>query len=129
MLFRKEIRLEYDYIDWMMYVLFDAKRSLTQDELTERVRKHFRVRMNPRKTSWHLDFAVNNGLLSMQLSAEKATYYPIISEEEFRIKQEERFQKLLRDGAFSDEFTNKFTVKKWTEEEYERIKKLIDELE
>ena len=53
----------------------------------------------------------------------------MISEEAFRQKEEEEFQKILQDGGFSEEFTNKFVTKKWTEEEYEKIKKLLDELE
>ncbi len=129
MLFRKGYRLKNDYIDRMMYVLFEARRPLTQDEITERVKKHHRVKMKPQKTSWHLDYAVNHGLLLKQLSDEETSYYPMISEEEFRKKQEEQFQKILQDGGFSEEFTNRFTTKQWTEEEYERIKKLVDELE
>ena len=129
MLFRNGYRLENDYIDRMMYVLFEARRPLTQDEITERVKKQYRVRMNPKKTNWHLDYAVNHGLLFKQLSDQETTYYPMISEEAFRQKQEEEFQKILQDGGFSEEFTNKFVTKKWTEEEYEKIKKLVDELE
>jgi len=129
MLFRKEIRLEKDYIDCMIYVLFDANRPLTVDEITESVKKHYKFKNNRRMTIWHLDYAVNNGLLSKQVSDEMAIYYPIISENEFRKKQEERFKKRLQEGAFSEEFANKFVTKKWTEEQYERIKKLIDELE
>ena len=51
MLFRKGYRLENDYLDRMMYVLFEARRPLTQDEITERVKKQYRVRMNPKNTT------------------------------------------------------------------------------
>lgn len=129
MWFRKEISLENDYVDRMMYILFDANRPLTQDEITESVQKHYRVKMKPQKTIWHLDYAVDNGLMARQLLDEKTTYCPMISEEEFRKKQEERFRQRVQEGCFSDDFTNKFAPQKWTEEEYERIKKLIDELE
>ena len=129
MLFRKGYRLENDYLDRMMYVLFEARKPLTQDEIVERVRKYHRVKMKPQKTSRHLEYAVNHGLLFKQLSDKETTYSPMISEEEFRQKQNEQFQKILQDGAFSKEFTNKFTTKEWTKEEYERIKKLVDELE
>ena len=129
MLFRKEIRLEKDYIDCMIYVLFDANRPLTVDEITESVKKHYKFKNNRRMTMWHLDYAVNNGLLSVESSDERTTYYPLISVEEFREKQEEQFQKLLAQGVFSECFANKFAREKLTEEECERIKKLIEELE
>ncbi len=129
MLFRKEIRLEKDYIDYMIYVLFDANRPLTLDEITESVKKRYKFKMKRRMVIWHLDYAVNNGLFSVESSDEKTTYYPLISMEEFREKQEEQFQKRLAEGAFSEYFANKFATEALSTEEYERIKKLIDELE
>ena len=114
MLFRKEIRLEKDYIDCMIYVIFDANRPLTVDEITESVKKHYKFKNNRRMTIWHLDYAVNNGLLSVESSDERTTYYPLISVEEFREKQEEQFQKLLAQGAISECFANKFATEKLT---------------
>ena len=129
MLFRKEIRLEKDYIDYMIYVLFDANRPLTLEEITESVKKHYKFKMKRNMAIWHLDYAVNNGLFSVKSLDEKTTYYPLLSMDEFREKQEEEFQKRLAEGEFSEYFANKFAIEAMSPEEYERIKKLIDELE
>ncbi len=121
--------MDSHYVNRIMRVLFQAGQPLTQEEILARIHDRYKKKCKAKVLQRYIDGAVEIELLVMKSSDQEITYYPTVSQEEYNRKQKERLQQLAQEGAFSDYVASHIVPEEMSEERYERIKKLIDELE
>ena len=129
MFIKRDSDLDNYYVDWIMCVIFDIEQPLTLAEIREHIYHKFNKRWSKRIAKRYIKCAVENRLLSTRIEGERELYYPTLSYDEFQAYEVERMKEWMKNTDLSRYTTFHAMPEEITQEQYDRIKKLIDELE
>lgn len=126
--FRKPFKKESVSVDTILCVLWKNNDRMTVPAICKEIESYFGMRYSADEILEKLDEARNEGLITVQEAVEGSTYYPTMSEAAYNEEKLREYEELM--AAYPGRsYVMPISAPKITEEQYERLKKLIDELE
>lgn len=115
------------YLLCLFHIMFEAGAPLTQEEIIKRGSHIYNKRWWTLKKQ--LRRAEKIGSLAVQKHDDRIVYYPKMTYEEFLACEEKIMKEIMSDPDCLRHTTFHALPKEMTIEEYNKIKKMIDELE
>lgn len=114
---------------FVMKVIWRSEESLSLQDIAERVNRVYGKNWKPQTVSVFLGRIVKKNLLISKRQGRQFYYYPTISEEEYRKKEAVKCVDTLGDGKADVFFAALSQARNLTEEEKEKIRGILNELE
>lgn len=113
----------------VMKVIWRSDESLSLQDIAERVNKSFQKNWKSQTVSVFLGRIVKKNLLTSKRQGRQFYYFPTISEEEYRKKEALKCVDSLGDGRVDVFFAALSQARDLTEEEKEKIRGILNELD
>lgn len=114
---------------YVMKIIWRSEESLSLQDIAERVNRIYGKNWKPQTVSVFLGRIVKKNLLTSKRQGRQFYYYPTITEEEYRKKEAVKCVDSLGDGRADVFFAALSQARNLTEEEKEKIRGILDELE
>ena len=114
---------------FVMKIIWRSEESLSLQDIAERVNRVYGKNWKPQTVSVFLGRIVKKNLLISKRQGRQFYYYPTISEEEYRKKEAVKCVDTLGDGKADVFFAALSQARNLTEEEKEKIRGILNELE
>ena len=114
---------------FVMKIIWRSEESLSLQDIAERVNRIYKKKWKPQTVSVFLGRIVKKNLLTSKRQGRQFYYYPTISEEEYRKKEAVKCVDTLGDGKADVFFAALSQARNLTEEEKEKIRGLLNELD
>lgn len=114
---------------FVMKIIWRSEESLSLQDIAERVNRIYKKNWKPQTVSVFLGRIVKKNLLTSKRQGRQFYYYPTISEEEYRKKEAVKCVDTLGDGKADVFFAALSQARNLTEEEKEKIRGLLNELD
>ena len=114
---------------FVMKVIWRSEESLSLQDIAERVNRVYGKNWKPQTVSVFLGRIVKKNLLISKRQGRQFYYYPTISEEKYRKKEAVKCVDTLGDGKADVFFAALSQARNLTEEEKEKIRGILNELE
>ncbi|MGN0335823.1 MAG: BlaI/MecI/CopY family transcriptional regulator [Lachnospiraceae bacterium] len=113
----------------VMKVIWKSEESLSLQDIAERVNRVYGKNWKPQTVSVFLGRIVKKNLLKSKRQGRQFYYYPTITEEEYRKREAVKCVEFLGDGRADVFFASLSKARSLTEEEKERIRGILNELD
>ena len=114
---------------YVMKIIWRSEESLSLQDIAERVNRIYEKNWKPQTVSVFLGRIVKKNLLTSKRQGRQFYYYPTITEEEYRKKEAVKCVDSLGDGRADVFFAALSQARDLTEEEKEKIRGILNELE
>lgn len=114
---------------FVMKIIWRSEESLSLQDIAERVNRIYKKNWKPQTVSVFLGRIVKKNLLTSKRQGRQFYYYPTISEEEYRKKEAVKCVDTLGDGKADVFFAALSQARNLTEEEKEKIRGILNELD
>lgn len=114
---------------YVMKVIWRSEESLSLQDIAERVNRDYKRNWKPQTVSVFLGRIVKKNLLTSKRQGRQFYYFPTISEEEYRKKEALKCVDSLGDGRADVFFAALSQARNLTEEEKEKIRGILNELD
>lgn len=113
----------------VMKSIWDAETELPLSGIMAYIEEHFRKDWKSQTVSTFLSKLVQKEFIRMKREGRKITYEVLVTEEEYKAAQSEKFVSFWNGGSVSEFLTAFYKDKKITKEEIEELRRVIDELD
>lgn len=126
--FKKLRRKQTIPVEVILKVLWNLGEQMTVSSICQEIKRYYGTSYHMEEIQKTLQEACSIGVVIAQSKAEEMYYYPAMSEKDYNEAKLREYETLFSCHP-EKSYTMPMSSRKLTEEEYERLKKLIDELD
>ncbi len=126
--FKKKRREQTITVEAILKVLWNVGEKMTVSAIRQEMERYYGTVYRTDEVQESINEACAKGLIIEQTAKEEMRYYPAMSEAVYNEERLQEYEKAMA-SCPAKSYVMPMSSRKLTEEEYERLKKLIDELE